>query len=60
MLPLRFPTAQIPSSGRLYTVHLIRQKGNILAERLSFNTHPLKFHQLSAQTEKPTYAPLEK
>ena len=54
----QLPKSRLPAGCIQFTLY--DKKGNILAERLSFNTHPLKYHQLSAQTEKPTYAPLEK
>ena len=54
----RLPKSRLPAGCIQFTLY--DKKGNILAERLSFNTRPLTYYQLSAQTEKQTYVPLEK
>lgn len=58
--PLRFPVTQIPLPAGCIQFTLYDKKGNILAERLSFNTRPLTYYRLSAQTEKQAYVPLKK
>ena len=39
---------------------LYDQSGDILADRLTFNRCPLEYCQITAETDKPYYKPLEK
>lgn len=54
----RLPKSRLPAGCIQFTLY--DKKGNILAERLSFNTRPLTYYRLSAQTEKQAYVPLKK
>lgn len=54
----RVPKSRFPAGCLQFTLYDIH--GNILAERLSFNTHPLKYASVSVETDKPAYRPLEK
>lgn len=50
--------SDLPAGCLQFTLY--NKQGDLLAERLSFNTRPLKYHRVSAQADKQSYGPLEK